>query len=296
MRLPFIVCAFALFFLTSCDGGGGEKTTPNGFTFINHTNTGGVKPNTGDQVIFHVYEYHDGKEVGSSRDRGVPVSIALPDLSKGPDMRGGQPNPLVDAVSVMGKGDSATVIVPIDEKIMKRPNMAGVKELKYSLILEDVMTPEELKVAQEAQKAERKAIQDRGTNMVAGLVAETVKNYAAGNLDDKIQTTASGLKYQIIEPGSGEQAVAGKKVDVHYYGTLTDGTRFDDSFSRARPFTFPLGKGQVIKGWDEGIALLKEGAKAFLFVPAELGYGAANKGTNPPNSELIFYVELLDVK
>ena len=273
-----------------------SNTTPNGFSFTNHTNSNGTAPRVGDQVIFHVHEYHDGKEVGSSRDRGIPVSLTLPDLSKKPDSQGGQPNPLVDAVSVMGEGDSATVIVPIDENIRKRPNMENVKELTYAVFLEDVMTPEEFKAAQDAEIARLDGIFNRGKDEIAPMVAETVAKYSAGELDNEIQTTASGLKYQILDEGSGEQATNGKNVDVHYYGVLTDGTRFDDSFTRKRPFSFPIGQGKAIKGWDEGIALLKEGGKAFLFVPAELGYGAADRGVIPPNSELIFYVELDDVK
>lgn len=292
MRIVFFVSIFAIMVFSSC----GEKTTPNGFAYTNHTNTGGLKAVTGDQVIFHVHEYHDGKEIGSSRDRGTPVSIAMPDMSNGPDTQGGKPNPLVDAISIMSEGDSATVIVPIDEDIKKRPGMEGVQVLSYSLYLEDVMPEAEFKEKQEAEREKQKEVANRGRLEIAPLMEETVKNYAAGDLDDKIKTTASGLKYQIIEEGTGEQAVAGKNIDVHYYGVLTDGTRFDDSFSKQRVFSFPLGQGRVIKGWDEGFALLKEGTKAILYIPAELAYGAADRGTIPANSELIFYVEMLDVK
>lgn len=109
-------------------------------------------------------------------------------------------------------------------------------------------------------------------------------------------TTASGLKYKITEQGKGVKAAAGATVTVHYTGTLTDGKKFDSSKDRNQPFTFKLGIGQVIKGWDEGIALLRVGDKAILTIPSELGYGAQNAGTIPPNSTLIFEVELLDVK
>ncbi|MFA6260449.1 MAG: FKBP-type peptidyl-prolyl cis-trans isomerase [Bacteroidia bacterium] len=109
-------------------------------------------------------------------------------------------------------------------------------------------------------------------------------------------TTASGLKYKITEQGKGVKAAAGATVTVHYTGTLTDGKKFDSSKDRGQPFTFKLGIGQVIKGWDEGIALLRVGDKAILTIPSELGYGAQNAGAIPPNSTLIFEVELLDVK
>ncbi len=109
-------------------------------------------------------------------------------------------------------------------------------------------------------------------------------------------TTASGLKYKIIQKGEGKKAIAGANVSVHYVGTLTDGKKFDSSRDRGQPFPFKLGAGQVIKGWDEGIALLQVGDKAILTIPPSLGYGEANMGSIPPNSTLIFEVELMDVK
>lgn len=109
-------------------------------------------------------------------------------------------------------------------------------------------------------------------------------------------TTTTGLKYIIWKKGDGEQAEAGDNVSVHYAGRLLDGSPFDDSYKRGQPFTFPLGGGRVIKGWDEGIAYLNVGDSATLIIPAELGYGAADRPTIPANSTLIFDVELMDVK
>jgi len=111
----------------------------------------------------------------------------------------------------------------------------------------------------------------------------------------KPMKTASGLEYVITSKGNGKQATAGDKVKVHYTGKLLDGTKFDSSVDRGDPFSFQLGKGQVIKGWDEGIALLVEGDKATLTIPAELGYGAQGSGSIPANSKLIFDVELIAV-
>lgn len=109
-------------------------------------------------------------------------------------------------------------------------------------------------------------------------------------------TTASGLKYKITEAGTGQQATPGSTVTVHYTGTLTNGTKFDSSKDRNQPFSFKLGAGRVIRGWDEGIALLRVGDKATLTIPAELGYGNMNMGSIPPGSTLIFDVELLKVQ
>lgn len=109
--------------------------------------------------------------------------------------------------------------------------------------------------------------------------------------------TPSGLEYIEIEAGTGEQAVPGKIVRVHYSGRLQNGTEFDSSYKRGEPIEFPLGAGRVIKGWDEGIALMKVGGKATLTIPPQLAYGSRGAGgIIPPNSTLIFDVELVEVK
>ena len=109
--------------------------------------------------------------------------------------------------------------------------------------------------------------------------------------------TASGLEYTEVEAGTGAQAAAGKTVSVHYTGKFQDGKVFDSSIPRGEALTFKLGVGQVIKGWDEGIAQMKVGGKAQLTIPPELGYGARGaSGVIPPNATLVFDVELVAVK
>lgn len=118
-----------------------------------------------------------------------------------------------------------------------------------------------------------------------------------GTPDDQIKITESGLKYIVEVVGTGEQAVAGKTVRVHYTGKLLDGKVFDSSHKRGEPIEFPLGVGRVIKGWDEGIAMMRVGGKAQLVVPPNLAYGSSGAGgVIPPNATLIFDVELVDVK
>jgi FKBP-type peptidyl-prolyl cis-trans isomerase FkpA len=112
-----------------------------------------------------------------------------------------------------------------------------------------------------------------------------------------MNTTPSGLKYEDLQEGSGADAKTGDTVDVHYTGWLTNGTKFDSSLDRNRPFSFQIGAGRVIKGWDEGVAGMKVGGKRKLMIPPELGYGARGAGgVIPPNAELVFEVELLKVK
>jgi FKBP-type peptidyl-prolyl cis-trans isomerase len=110
------------------------------------------------------------------------------------------------------------------------------------------------------------------------------------------KTTKSGLKYAIIKQGEGELVGKNKQVTVHYSGYLLDGKRFDSSVEREEPFTFVVGIGQVIPGWDEGVQLLKKGSKARFIIPPALGYGDRDLGKIPPNSTLIFDVEVVDVK
>jgi FKBP-type peptidyl-prolyl cis-trans isomerase len=109
--------------------------------------------------------------------------------------------------------------------------------------------------------------------------------------------TADGLQYWDIKTGTGATATAGQKVSVHYTGWLTNGTKFDSSVDRGQPFSFNLGAGQVIKGWDEGVAGMKIGGKRQLRIPPELGYGSRGAGgVIPANATLIFDVELLGVQ
>ncbi len=104
------------------------------------------------------------------------------------------------------------------------------------------------------------------------------------------------LKIEDLTVGTGAEAVSGKSVTVNYKGTLTDGTQFDSSYDRNQPFTFALGSGQVIQGWEQGIQGMKVGGKRRLTIPASLGYGDRATGKIPANSTLIFEVELLTVK
>jgi len=109
-------------------------------------------------------------------------------------------------------------------------------------------------------------------------------------------TTSSGLQYWDIVVGTGATAAPGSMVKVHYSGFLTTGQKFDSSRDRGEPFSFPLGQGQVIKGWDEGVAGMKVGGQRQLRIPPQLGYGAEGAGgVIPPNATLVFDVELLGV-
>jgi FKBP-type peptidyl-prolyl cis-trans isomerase len=131
------------------------------------------------------------------------------------------------------------------------------------------------------------------------IVVLTLSLGIGGSMAESSQevTTPSGLKYVDQVVGTGEAAVAGQNVSVHYTGWLENGKKFDSSVDRGQPFSFPLGAGRVIKGWDEGVQGMKVGGKRKLTIPSDLGYGSRGAGgVIPPNATLVFDVELLGVR
>lgn len=130
------------------------------------------------------------------------------------------------------------------------------------------------------------------------ILGDQAMAFQPQTVSSEIITTPSGLQYQEIEVGTGEKPKAGQDVIVHYTGWLeSNNEKFDSSVDRGQPFTFTLGQGMVIKGWDEGLASMSIGGKRRLIIPAALGYGPRGAGgVIPPNATLVFDVELLDVQ
>ncbi len=141
------------------------------------------------------------------------------------------------------------------------------------------------------------AVASSPTELVAAATAPVQPNSTERLIamtDSDYVTTPSGLKYKELVEGTGASPTKGQNVTVHYTGTLTDGTKFDSSRDRGQTFSFPIGAGRVIKGWDEGVATMKMGGRRELVIPPELGYGARGAGgVIPPNATLVFDVELI---
>ena len=160
---------------------------------------------------------------------------------------------------------------------------------------EPAMSAEEASAIRQAYIAERQEARATEQARVAGENLAEAERFLAENAGkDGVVTTESGLQYTVITQGDGPRPAATDTVKVHYRGTLLDGTEFDSSYARNEPISFALNK--VIPGWTEGVQLMPVGSKYMFYIKPELGYGEAGGGPIPPNSALIFEVELLDIQ
>jgi FKBP-type peptidyl-prolyl cis-trans isomerase FkpA len=245
-------------------------------------------PKTGDYVEVHLVTSIGDSILFETRqmNNNMPVQFPLqPAAFKGD---------LVEGLMMMTPGDSAMFQMSVDT-LMKAgsPPMPWMKpgtgqKLIYRVSLMSVKTQDQMKVEQEANAAKQKDIDD-----------QALQQYFTQN-KIKATKTATGLYYAITKPGTGASPKAGQTVTVNYTGKTMDGVTFDSNvdpkFNHVEPFSFALGQGAVIRGWDEGVALLKKGAKATLYIPSNLAYGANGQGPIKPNSILIFDIEVKDFK
>jgi len=196
-----------------------------------------------------------------------------------------------EGLSMLSKGDSCAFWVSADSLFKKgvRAEMPSFIEkgsfLRFEVKMHNVMTMAEYRKEEEAMAKQAKADED------AALASYIQTNNIPAKLD-----TATGLYYQVVQEGTGPKPRRGNKVVVHYTGHLLNGEIFDSSRDSGEPFDFIIGQGHVIEGWDEGIPFMKKGEKGILYIPSYRGYGAQRAGSIPPNSTLIFEVELLDIK
>ncbi len=240
-----------------------EQTTASGLKVKLLQEGNGTQATKGSTVSVHYTgTLMDGKKFDSSRDRGQPIKFKL---GEGRVIKGWD-----EGIALLRVGDKARFIIPSALAYGDREVGGGLIPANSTLIFEVELMD----------------------------VAEAPKPFDVAGKDTL--TTASGLKYIVVSKTKDENAAkaeAGKTVNVHYTGMLTDGRVFDSSVERGTPFQFALGQGQVIKGWDEGIALMQVGDKLRLIIPSELGYGAnGSGGVIPPNATLIFDVELMGVQ
>jgi FKBP-type peptidyl-prolyl cis-trans isomerase len=212
-----------------------------------------------------------------------------------------------EGVAMMHRGDSASFIVNIDSTFIKWFHQTTLPEefkstdiMRFEVRLDDFY-PESEYAARYGAKI-KKDIDARIEKMKAdhpeetALAAQQLAEYLAKNKVN-VEPTASGLYYVMTQEGNGEKPAVGQMVQVHYTGKLLDGTVFDSSVERGNPITIPIGVGQVIPGWDEGIQLMSKGEKGVLYIPYYLGYGDRQAGEKiTPFSNLVFEVELVELQ
>ncbi|WP_165836435.1 FKBP-type peptidyl-prolyl cis-trans isomerase [Taibaiella soli] len=268
----------------------GFKTTKDGLEYKIVKDAPGTQlAKVGDFMEVHIHTHIGDSILFDSRkmNNNQPVPFQVP----APAFKGD----LSDGLVMLTEGDSAIFRVPLDSLLkMGSQPMPWMKKgenmhVEYDIQVVSVKTPEQQKAEAEAHakaqiNADDKALQDY---------------FAKNNL--KPQKTASGLYYVITNPGTGDNPKPGQQVTVNYTGMTMSGAKFDSNvdpqFKHVEPFSFALGQGQVIRGWDEGIALLKKGGKGTLYIPSGLAYGERSPSPLiPANSVLIFDVEVKDFK
>jgi len=261
-----------------------HEASEEGYFYKKHTNKDGDKPKPGSGVAFDLDLRKDDLVVFTSRDN-APIKYRLPESDDDPDNLF-----FSDVLAQMTVGDSATILMESDSIIRQLNPQWGFQSgdlVTFGVMMREVKTKAEL-------KAEQKAL-EKNADRIATNTRSIIKDYSKGDL--KVESTASGLKYHIVEEGTGKTPSEGDMAAVQYSGHLIDGKQFDNSFKRGESFRFPVGQGRVIPGWDEGVQLLKVGTKAYFFIPSELGYGEQGMLPDiPANAELVFYIELEDVQ
>ncbi len=260
----------------------GVEVTDTGLQYVVLNEGGGASPTVDDYVTVHYRgKFIDGKEFDSSHSRGEPATFPAGGLIPG----------FTEALTLMQEGDTWEITIPSEiaygEAGAGGGFIPGNSTLVFELELIEVMTAEE---AQQLQQRRQEAAEAEAAAFKDAQLAFLEQNKS----QEGIQTTESGLQYRVIEEGEGAMPTAQSNVTVHYSGKLTNGEEFDSSYRRGQPATFPLNG--VIRGWTEGLQLMKEGAKYEFFLPYDLGYGERGSGGGiPPYATLVFIVELISV-
>lgn len=269
------------------------KQLPSGLEYMMVKDAPGTKKATeGSMIMMHIRTVVNDSSLFDSykmnNNEPVPAQIQKPSFN----------GDVMEGLAMMTEGDSAifrTVADSVFRGGQMPPFVKSGDKVNFFVKMISVKTQAEYKKEQDDAAGKQNGIDDK-------LIQEYVK---ANKL--KVQKTASGLYYIMTQKGAGEMAKAGQDVTMNYSGKLLDGTPFDSNvdpkFGHVSPFTFKLGSGQVIKGWDEGIAMLNKGAKATLIIPSSMAYGSRampgspnNPKGIPANSVLIFDVEMVEAK
>ncbi len=259
--------------------------TPLGFPYLLHTKQAGTQPQPGQIVrfraqmrsgdmIYYTMPYQDG-------DASI---IDIPEIETDIAWR----SPALQLLSQMVEGDSGTTFLRIDTLSTKPRNLENTDWLAM-----DIRCIEILDTTVWAARKQQLLAGQRKIGIMMDSVITAYKRKATREQMD-LQSTRSRLRYLMVREGSGVSPFPGRQVRVHYAAYLRSGQLIDSSLERNEPFTFTLGNGEVIDGWDEGVQLLREGSEAIFFIPARLAYG--ERGAPPlvpPHAEIIYYIKLI---
>jgi FKBP-type peptidyl-prolyl cis-trans isomerase FkpA len=274
--------------VTACKNEKSGKTR-NGFDYTFDEKGSGPAVKENDVVFFEAAMYADTTLIQNNNDpENLPAMVFPKNWKEVTPI-----NPFFDILATANKGDKVTLKIPTDSIPPGNPMFQGKKFLVYKLTIKDVLdSVNYMKYMETKEKSRMAALEKQSARLpeVQSLLSKTIGEYKAKTL--KTEKTASGLEYFIHEKGTGAVAKTNDLASVDYYGMTYDLKMFDNSFQRGEPYRFPVGQGQVIKGWDEALSILSKGTKATIFVPAALAYGESGSGDIPPNSPLAFYIEI----
>ena len=207
---------------------------------------------------------------------------------------------IYNVIDNLVKGDSVFFQLTTEQFFKNAPQSVEVpdsvknKMISFYCGIQDVMSQNEFEDFQRIQYEKMQQEMEQQSNDQLSIDLELIDNYLNEN-NITAKSAESGLRYVITKMGSGENAAPGDNVTVHYTGMLLNGEKFDSSLDRNQPFSFQLGQGMVIRGWDEGITYFNKGSEGTLYIPSTLGYGASGAGgVIPPNAVLIFEIQVLD--
>lgn len=271
-----------LFLVISCDHSefNGFKETDSGLLYKIHHNNKQKKAQAGDYITVEMSYYtNEDSLLFDSKGQTFPLRIDEPVF----------PGDINEAMTYIGKGDSATFVIRADSFLIKNAKLPQLpsfvnqeSKIIFHVKIHNIQTLEEL-------EAEEK----RKIQIAKDKEAQVILNYLEDNNITE-SPTESGLYFILNKKGSGSKPEPGDKVVVHYTGLFLDGTKFDSSYERNKPVEFKLGYGQVIQGWDIGVAKMHVGDEATFIIPSHLGYGSG-RGEIPPFTPLLFKVKLINI-
>jgi FKBP-type peptidyl-prolyl cis-trans isomerase len=213
-------------------------------------------------------------------------------MEQSTQINAGNEDPISEVLKTMSVDDSVSIYVPLDSLPPEAQGDPKITEegivyhIKMNRIIDEesyMLEQSEMREAQAAQKLQ-----------VDSLLDVYLAKYKEGTIAD-LQSTENGVEFVVLDEGAGPPVMKNDRINVHYVGRLIEtGNEFDNSLERGQPLPLEVGVGSVIQGWDEGLLQFKQGDIGLLFIPSDLAYGEAESGPIPPNSDLLFYVDILE--